>query len=113
MERTERPSRVALANRARLAAKRAVEQHLGVLWKDRRAEGIQFAEEGWGIWYTRESARIRASELRETAATMLAALPHDLHCQSSSNGCDCTLSIVHHWLLSRADTADQDSRRSL
>ena len=51
-----------------LTAKQAVEQHLGVLWKDRHAEGIQFAEEGWGIWYTRPLDLARHHRLHPTPA---------------------------------------------
>jgi hypothetical protein len=90
-----------------------VEQRLGTLWRERRAEGIRFAEEGWGIWYSRESALIRAKELRDAADGMVAAVPHEPGCRRHASGCACVLGEAYRWLSARAEQAEQESKRSL
>lgn len=62
------------AQAARRAAKRAVEQRHAELWKDRRGEGLSFAEEGWALWYTDEANLIRLQVRREVAEEIAAEI---------------------------------------
>ncbi len=62
------------AEAARRAAKRAIQQRHAELWKDRKAEGLSFTEEGWALWYTDEAELIREQARREVAEEIAAEI---------------------------------------